>query len=109
MRMCPRWILSHGCKLVNRIGKSLPLLQLVIIESSVNSNQQRGSLSVTFDCIYFLVLLSMGVRYLKGSVTMTGGNMAVAALGTTECSMLCSSSLSADRLEFDLNRFETVV
>jgi hypothetical protein len=34
---------------------------------------------------------------------MTGGNIAVVALGSTGCSMVCSSSASAEILEFDLS------
>ena len=67
----------------------IPLLQLVRIESSVNSNQQRGSGSTTLD--------------------ITGGSIAVVALGSTGCSIMCSSSLSAEGLEFERNRVEAVV
>lgn len=34
--------------------------------------------------------------------------MAVAALGSTGCSIVCSSSLSTEKFEFDLNRLELV-
>lgn len=34
---------------------------------------------------------------------MTGGNMAILALGSTGCSMGRSTSVSAELLEFDLN------
>ena len=69
--------------------ENLPLLQLVRIESSVNSNQQSGSGSTTLD--------------------MTGGNIAVVALGSTGCSIICSSSLSAEGLEFDRSLLEVVI
>lgn len=68
--------------------EDLPLLQLVRIDSSVKSNQQRGSGSTTLD--------------------MTGGSMAVVALGSTGCSIMCSSSLSAETLEFDRSLLEPV-
>lgn len=41
-------------------------------------------------------------------LTITGGSMAVVALGSTGCSMVCSSSPSAEALEFDLNLFVEV-
>ena len=67
---------------------ALPLLQLVRIEASVNSSQHSGSGSTTLD--------------------MTGGNIAVVALGSTGCSIMCSSSLSAEGLEFDRSLLEVV-
>ena len=39
----------------------------------------------------------------RGLLTMTGGSMAVVALGSTGCSMVCSSSPSGEGLELDLN------
>lgn len=39
---------------------------------------------------------------------MTGGSIAVVALGSTGCSTVCSSSPSAEALEFDLNLFADV-
>ncbi len=39
---------------------------------------------------------------------MTGGNIAVVALGSTGCSIECSSSPSADTPEFDLSRLAVV-
>jgi len=51
-----------------------PLLQLVMMDSSVNSSQHSGSTSTTLD--------------------MTGGSIAVVALGSTGCSTVWSSSLS---------------
>lgn len=68
--------------------EDLPLLQLVNIDSSVKSNQQRGSGSTTLD--------------------MTGGSIAVVARGSTRCSIKCSSSLSAETLESDRSLVEFV-
>lgn len=66
----------------------IPFLQLVKIASSVNSSQQSGSGSICLD--------------------ITGGSIAVAALGSTGCSIVCSSSPSREMVEFDLSRLEVV-
>jgi hypothetical protein len=42
-------------------------------------------------------------------LTITGGSIAVVALGSTGCSMVCSSSPSAEALEFDLSLVEVCV
>ncbi len=48
VRMCP-WTVSIAFK--NSVNiQNLPLLQLVMIDSSVNSNQHNGSTSITLDC-----------------------------------------------------------
>ena len=39
---------------------------------------------------------------------MTGGNIAVVALGSTGCSIVCSSLPSAETLEFDLSLLAVV-
>ncbi len=67
---------------------NLPLLQLVIMESSVNSNQHSGSVSIIFD--------------------MTGGSIAVVARGSTGCSIVCSLS-SSDGEELDRSLVEFCV
>src|ERR1700759_5691970 len=88
-----------------QIRKNLPLLQLVRIESSVNSNQQRGSGSTTLDCA---VLVAIQLQE-ENIHTMTGGNIAVVALGSTGCSIMFSSSPESEGLELDLNLLEDVL
>jgi hypothetical protein len=84
----------------------LPVLQLVRMESSVNSSQHSGSGSITLD--YSLVNFKLRLDSSINQHTITGGNIAVVALGSTGCSIVCSSSLSAEGLEFDLNLLEPV-
>ena len=59
-----------------------PLVQAVMIESSLNPTQLKGSSSITFD--------------------MTGGNSAVRVRDSTRCSNNSSSSSESDvDVEFD--------
>lgn len=58
-----------------------PLLQLVRMEASVNSNQHNGSASMILD--------------------ITGGRVAVVDLGSTGCSIVCSSSPSTETVELE--------
>lgn len=44
----------------------------------------------------------------RGKGTITGGSVAVVALGSTSCSIVCSSSPSVERLEFDLSLLAVV-
>lgn len=82
----------------------LPLLQLVKIASSVNSSQHSGSGSICLDCVALADSRGTG----ETKYTITGGNIAVVALGSTGCSIVCSSSPSAETLEFDLRRLLVV-
>jgi hypothetical protein len=66
---------------VRYIKDNIPDLQLVIIESSVNSNQHRGSSSVILDCA--MLVLNRSFENEAREHTITGGSIAVAALGTT--------------------------
>jgi hypothetical protein len=93
----------------------LPVLQLVIIESSVKVNQHNGSGSMLLDCEKFSVQLPIAAakiaqpcRSLGGILTKTGGNIAVRAFGSTGCLILGSSSASFDTVEFDLNLLDVV-
>lgn len=80
----------------------------------MNSSQQSGSLSTVLLCGWY-PHVRHGKRVKKrvggkGTLTRTGGSIAVRDLGSTGCGKCFSSSSSpADRLELDRTRLVDVV
>lgn len=87
---------------------NIPVLQLVMIASSVNVNQQSGSGSTLLDFKY----VSYTNKYSdsRPQLTKTGGSIAVRAFGSTGCLIVgISSSASVEIVEPDRNLLVTVV
>lgn len=86
--ICPKQLLVMAR---NRRKANSPILQLVMMASSVNSNQHSGCLSMTL--VYCMLVVSVSLFCEQSRLTMTGGSIGMRALGSTACAMPELSSL----------------